>query len=165
MQFGNNRMKRHLLYTTTFVLLLGLFVLYFFYPRTVPFCLAKEINKPSETFDNSHFIGFNYVDNSERLYYWMVSYLSSRNQPGLQGYDSLFVLNISKELDFYNYDYIIAYQKRIKKLRYSPFLTWIKDDLYFDKKTPLIPTWNKNVTDSIYLYRIKKNERFRAPGP
>lgn len=158
-------MKRHLLYAATFVLLLGLFAFYFFYPRTVPFILAKEIPKPSDTFDNSQFIGFNYVDNSEGLYYWMVSYLSSRNRPDLQGYDSSYIFNISKELDFNKYDYIIAYQKRIKKLRYSPFLTKTKDDLYYDKKIPLIPTWNKDVTDSVYIYRIEKSKRFRAPGP
>ena len=40
------------------------------------------------------------------------------------------------------------------------------DILYdYDKKTPLIPTWDKEVTDSLYVYRIKKNNRFRAPGP
>jgi hypothetical protein len=82
------------------------------------------------------------------------------------GYDSLYVENLSKDLDFINSDYLITYQRKLSKLHHSPYLTILKDGLYdYDKRIPLIPTWDKEVTDSLYIYRIKKNNRFRAPGP
>ena len=82
-----------------------------------------------------------------------------------KGYDTIFVTNLAKELDFDRYDYIITYQKQLKELRYSPYLTKTEDGLYHDKRTPLIPTWDSVQTDKVYIYRIKKNEKYRSPGP
>jgi hypothetical protein len=50
-------------------------------------------------------------------------------------------------------------------LQHSPYLTKTADGLYFDKRTPLIPSWDSVITDKVYIYRIKKNNKFRAPGP
>lgn len=45
-------------------------------------------------------------------------------------------------------------KKTLSKLQYSPYLTKEKDDIYFDKRTSLIPTWNKAETDKVYIYKI-----------
>ena len=81
------------------------------------------------------------------------------------GYDSIFVQNLAKEFDFKKHDYIITYQKQLKALRHSPHLAKTEDDLYFDKKTPLIPTFDTVLTDKVYIYRIKKNNKYRSFGP
>ena len=145
-------------------LIVGLCILFYYYPRHVSFELAKEILKPSKEFDNSQFIGFEYVDSKDRLVYWLVEHYKHFYPDG-QLYDSNFVDNLGNELDFRKFDYIITYQKQLKELRHSPYLTKAKDDLYFDKKTPLIPTWDSVITNKVYLYRIKKNNKYRSPGP
>ena len=148
----------------TVVFVVGLYILYYYYPRKVSFELAKEILKPHKEFDNSQFIGFEYADSKYRLIYWLVKHYEPF-YPKEQRYDSLFVENLAKELDFDRYDYIITYQKQLKELRYSPYLTKTEDGLYHDKRTPLIPTWDSVQTDKVYIYRIKKNNKFRAFGP
>jgi hypothetical protein len=152
---------------TTVVFIVGLCILYYYYPRKVAFELTKEINKPYLDFDRSYYIGFDYVKDKERLIFYMINYYkkSSCVKAGLKGYDSIFVENLGKELDFKRYDYIITYQKQLKELRHSPYLTKTEDGLYHDKRTPLIPTWDSVITDNVYIYRIKKNNKYRAPGP
>jgi len=157
--------KKLILYCTiTVLLVVGLYDLYYYYPREVSFELAKEILKPHRKFDNSQFVGFEYVDSKDRLIYWLVEHYK-HFYPKEQGYDSIFVENIGKELDFNKFDYIITYQKQLKMLRHSPYLTRKEDGLYFNKKTPLIPTWDSVITDKVYIYRIKKNNKYRSPGP
>ena len=145
-------------------LIVGLCILFYYYPRHVSFELAKEILKPNKEFDNSQFIGFEYVVSKDRLVYWLVEH-PKQFYPEGQVYDSNFVDNLGNGLDFQKFDYIITYQKQLKELRHSPYLTKAKDDLYFDKKTPLIPTWDSVITNKVYLYRIKKNNKYRSPGP
>jgi len=53
----------------TVVFVVGLYILYYYYPRKVSFELAKEILKPHKEFDNSQFIGFEYADSKYRLIY------------------------------------------------------------------------------------------------
>ncbi len=142
----------------------GTYCFYYYYPRKVSFELAKEILKPHKEFDNSQFIGFEYADSKYRLIYWLVKHYEPF-YPKEQRYDSLFVENLAKELDFDRYDYIITYQKQLKKLKYSPYLTKTEDGLCHDKQIPLIPTWDGVITDKVYIYRIKKNEKYRSPGP
>ncbi len=165
----SNHMKKKELYIIICLSLLGIIIILFFFPRRISFELAKEIKKPCIEFDYSYYGWMNYVDEKERFFFYLYDYYSlpkySYNMNGL-GYDSLYVEDLSKELDFINNDFLITYQRRLKKLRHSPFFTISKDGLYdYDKKIPLIPVWDKEVTDSIYIYRIKKNNRFRAPGP
>ena len=158
-------MKKKVLYIITMVVfVVGLYILYYYYPRKVSFELAEEILKPHKEFDNSQFIGFEYADSKYRLIYWLVKHYEPF-YPKEQRYDSLFVENLAKELDFDRYDYIITYQKQLKELRYSPYLTKTEDGLCHDKQIPLIPTWDGVITDKVYIYRIKKNNIFRAPGP
>ena len=156
-------MKRKIIIATT--LCLGLSALYFYCPRKVSFELATEITKPSEEFDNSQYRSFDYVEDEGQLLFSLVAFFSSFDDPKLQGFDSLQVSNLAKNLNFKKFDYLVAYQKRIKELRHSPYLTKTEDGLYYDKQIPLIPTWDSEITDQIYIYRIKKNRRFRAPGP
>lgn len=141
--------------------------LYYYYPRTVKYELAFEINKPDSTFDRSYFIGFDYVENKDWLMYYLIESLNKSSSPNhlLKGYDNVFLEDLASKMDFDRYDFIVTYQKRLVKLQHSPYLTREKDGLYFDDLTPLIPTWDTEKTDKNYIYRIKKNKRFRAPGP
>lgn len=140
---------------------------YYFYPRTVSFEFVEEIPLPTNAFDRRAYIGFDYVENVDWLYFYLVEFYERipYDDPKLKGYDRAFVRQLAEDFDFENYDYLITYQKTLNKLQYSPYLTKEKDDIYFDKRTPLIPTWNKTETDKVYIYRIKKNDHFRAPGP
>lgn len=151
------------------IILIGVisYILYFFIPRSINFECVMEIPKPNDEFDMSSYIGFDYAENADRLHFWLVDFFfkSSCVRDCLTGYDDKYVENISKQLDFKRYDYIIAWQKELKELRYSPYLTKTKDGLYFDKRTPLIPTWSDVITDKVYIYRIKKNHKFRSFGP
>jgi hypothetical protein len=149
------------------LLLMGFLALYYYYPRKVSFELAKEINKPTDDFDNSQFMGYHYVKDADELVYLWVDfygYLSSW-QKEKKGYDAIFVNNLVKKLDFENYDYLITYQKQLKGLRHSPYLTYREDGLKYEKKIPLIPIWESESTNKIYLYRIKSNNKYRSPGP
>lgn len=140
---------------------------YYFYPRTVSFEFVEEILLPTNAFDRREYIGFDYVESVDRLYFYLVEFYERipNDDPKLKGYDRDFVRLLAEDFDFEKYDYLITYQKTLNKLQYSPYLTKEKDDIYFDKRTPLIPTWNKTETDKVYIYRIKKNDHFRAPGP
>ncbi len=158
-------MKKKLLYVvTTLMFVVGFCVLYYYCPRTVSFELAKEIPKPHDEFDNSHFMGFEYADSKDRLLYWLVEHYEPFYPLGYR-YDSTFVENLAKTLDFEKYDYIITYQKELKSLSYSPYLTKSKDGLYYDKRTPLVPIFDTIMTDKVYIYQIIKNKRFRVYGP
>ena len=151
----------------TIVFIIGLCILYYYYPRNVSFEFTIEIQKPNKEFDKSQFIGFDYADSKDRLMFWLVDYYKKESciKNGLVGYDSIFVQNLAKEFDFKKHDYIITYQKQLKALRHSPHLTKTEDGLYFDKKTPLIPTFDTALTDKVYIYQIKKNNKYRSFGP
>ena len=140
---------------------------YYFYPRTVSFEFVEEIPLPTDAFDRREYIGFDYVESVDWLYFYLVEFYERipNDDPKLKGYDRDFVRLLAEGFDFEKYDYLITYQKTLSKLQYSPYLTKEKDDIYFDKRTPLIPIWNKTGTDKVYIYRIKKNDHFRAPGP
>lgn len=142
-------------------------VTYYYYPRTVSFEFVEEIPLPTNAFDRREYIGFDYVRSIDRLYFYLVEFYERipNDDPKLKGYDRAFVQQLAEDFDFESYDYLITYQKTLSKLQYSPYLTKEKDDLYFDKRTPLIPTWDKAEADKVYIYRIKKNDHFRAFGP
>ena len=145
----------------------GTYCFYYYYPRKVSFELSKEIDKPYSEFSRIDYVGFDYIENAERFKFFMVYYYNKASciKAELKGYSLIFVENLAKELDFDRYDYIITYQKQLKELRYSPYLTKTEDGLCHDKRTPLIPTWDSVQTDKVYIYRIKKNEKYRSPGP
>jgi len=158
--------------TKMILLIIGIIILifiwfycfYYYYPRKVSFELYTEIPKPTEYFDNSQWLTYDYVQNEERLVYHLIDYYKQRCPPQ-QGYDSIFAHNLSKTFDYENYDYIITYQKRLKALIYSPYLAKKEDLLKELKKKPLIPTFDTVITDKVYIYRIEKNNEYRPPGP
>lgn len=144
----------------------GIYCLYYYYPRRIDFEFVKEINKPDPDFEQYQSVSFNYIENKERLTFWLIEkYKYPYSWSDYICYDSLFVQNLSKELNFDKYDYIITYHKQLKELRHSPYLTKKRDDLYFEKQIPLIPNFDTLITDKLYIYRIKKNNKYRAPGP
>ena len=146
---------------------IGLWCLYYYCPRKVSFELETKILKPNKEFDFSYLNSFFYVENQERLYFFLVDYYKTPPcvRDGLKGYDSLFVENLNKTLDFNKYDYLIVFQKRLLELNFSPYLAKTEDLLDYVPKKPLISTFDTIITDSIYIYRIKKNNKYRAPGP
>lgn len=162
-------MKKKLLIGLSVFMLIGLCCFYYYYPRKVSFELAKEI----QIFENFR-LGtemFLYIEDKQVLMTRLYTYYNINTickEKGLRGLDSIFVENLSKELDFEKYDYLITYQKQIKELRYSPHLTKTEDFLGYDKQLPpipLIPTLKSVKTNKIYIYKIKKSKIFRASGP
>ena len=143
----------------------GFYCFYYYYPKKISFELFKEIPKPTENFDNSQWLSYNYIQSEERLIYFLTDYYKQRYPPQ-QGYDSIFAYNISEIFDYEHYDYIITYQKQLKTLTYSPYLAKKEDGLGdCEKKKPLIPTFDTIIMDKVYIYRIEKNNKYRAPGP
>lgn len=170
------KIKTITLIITGFILVISVSIVsYYYIPRIVPFKMVIKIQKPNKTFNRRCFVGFDYVNNEERLYYKLVDYYKKPSciKSSLVGYDSLFVSNIIDSFDFEEYDYLIAYQKKLIDLKYSPYLTRTNDGLYhYRKEIPLIPSWDTTsigVTDSIFIYKIKKPckicRKYRSLGP
>ena len=159
--------KLALFFILTTVLVSGLYVLYYYYPRSVSYELAEVIEKPNPEFDRSSYVGFDYVENAEQLEFWMVEFYNKPSciKKGLKGYDIYLVETLANKFDFTKYSYLITYQKELKALRHSPYLTKTEDGLCCEERTPLIPAWDSVQTDKVYIYRIKKNNKFRSPGP
>jgi len=144
----------------------GFYCFCYYYPRMISFELFKEIPKPTEDFDNSYWITYDYIRNEDCLMYCFVNYyktLPSNMQK--EGYDYVFTKKLSKILDYEQYDYIVSYQKQLMSLTYSPYLAKKKDFMEYLKEKPLIPTFDSVITDKVYIYRIEKNKKYRAPGP
>lgn len=163
----SNMKKIALLLIGIIILTFGGYCVYYFYPRKVSFELTKEISKPNDFFDYSQFLGFNYIRDEKLLMYWLVDFYKKTSciRDSLFGYDTLFVQNLSKELDFDKYDYLITYHKKLNKLTYSPYLAKKEDFCGYLKEKPLIPTLDTVITDKVYIYRIKKTDKFRSPCP
>ena len=140
-------------------------IINYYYIRSVDFILEKEIDKPSIDFDKSFFKGFEYVKNEQDLKWWLNGNYISHPWYNLQAYDMAYISNISKDLDFTRYDYIITYQKKLRKLQYSRHLAKTQDNMSFLKEKPLFPIWDTMLTNKIYIYKIKKNNTYRSPGP
>ncbi len=142
-------------------------ILYIFYPRNHSFTFVCKIHNESPI-DYSQSTYYHYIHNKERLFFFMQGYYINRQwllKGEFTGYNSSLVDSLANIFDFNRYDYIITYQKQIKNIRYSPFLTNTEDGLYFDKRTPLIIEYDTIITDSIYFYQVENNDKFRAPGP
>ena len=142
--------------------------LWYYHPRKVSFELILRIPKPNATFDRSDWLSYDYIANEDQLFFFMVDWydkFSPNDSLYMSGYETSCIKNLKKQLDFTKYDYIITYQKQLISLNYSPRLTKRKDGLYFDKRIPLIPTFDNVFTNKVYIYQIKKSRRFRAPGP
>ena len=136
---------------------------YYYHERSLSYEYVMGIPK----FRNCHTRGIDYVENEDRLFFYLVSFYNKPccKKADLNGYDSLYVSQLLKQFDFGNYDYIISYLKKISQLKYSPSLSDKYDDLYFDNRIPLIAVYEKETYDSLFIYKIKKNKEFRAPRP
>lgn len=144
-------------------ILIPLCAVWYYVPRSVKFELDRELSLPRPDLDYYSFIGFYKAEDEDDLRFWLFE-KPTQNNLGWQ-YDSLFVKQLVEELDFDEFDYLICFQKQLLNLRYSPYLRKTEDDLYFDKRIPLVASWDTVRTDRIYLYRIKSNSRFRSIGP
>ena len=145
------------------VIFTPLCAVWYYVPRSVKFELDRELSLPRPDLDYYSFIGFDKAEDEDDLWFWLFEN-PARENPGWQ-YDSLFVKQLVEELDFDEFDYLICFQKQLLNLRYSPYLRKTKDDIYWDKRIPLVASWDTVRTDRIYLYRIKSNSRFRSAGP
>lgn len=133
------------------ILLIGIIgsVLYYFYPRNVAFSLYREFDITNK----EEFFPYHYVDNEDIFCVLLIKE---------NGYDSVFVTDIAKKIDFINYNYIITFNKNLLKLSYSPYYTDFEDGCPSVKLTPLIPKYSQNKTNKMYIYKIKKNSKFRG---
>lgn len=142
-----------------------MYICYYYIERTVSFEYVMRI----PAFKNCHPRGVTYIKNKERMYYFLVDIYKERRSWDekfeLFGYDSTYVAPLIEDLDYKKYDYVISYMMKISKLKHSPYLTETEDGLYFDNRIPLIPEYEKGIYDFIYIYRVKKDYRFRAMGP
>ena len=138
-------------------------VIYYNYERVVPFEYVTSLPK----FHNCYFKDIDYIDSEKRMHVWLVDFYRKQSckKAGLTGYEDKYISVLSNKMDFTNYDYVISYMKKIKILKHSPYLTNKHDNLYFDKRIPLIAEYQKGEFDSVFIYKIRKNGKFRAPGP
>ena len=97
--------------------------MYYFIPRSVPFVLEKEMEKPSREFDYHYCMGFYEAGCKERLMFLLTEKMKEESYSQGKAYDSTFVDDIAKDFDFEKYDYLITYQKKLLKLQHSPHLT------------------------------------------
>jgi len=160
-----NKNKWRILIILVVFVSVGAYFLYYYHTRRIAFTFVKEIPIPNENYDNSRWFSYHYIQNEERLMYCLIDYYKHRNPPQ-QGYDSTFAHNVGNAFDYEHYDYIMVYQKQLKDLTYSPYLAKKYDYIgNCEAKKPLIPTFDTVITDKVYIYRIKKNNKYRAPGP
>lgn len=158
-----NIRMRYLLSLIIVILTLISIEIYYKYERLVPFEYVTSLPK----FHNCYFRDIDYIDSEKRMHFCLVDFYKKKScqKAGLTGYKDEYITVLSRKIDFTNYDYILSYTKKIKILKYSPYLTKKHDNLYFDKRIPLIAEYLKGEFDSIFIYKIRKTGKFRAPGP
>ena len=161
-------MKKTIIIGFLALLVIAASLTYYYYPRKVKFKLVYSLDKPDYAtypdYDLYSFKGFHKAEDADELKYWLLEYPKKEGYPECS-FDSLSVERIANELDFEKYDYLITYQKKLLELRHSPHLRKAKDGLYFDKRIPLICTWDTTRTEAAYIYRIRSNKHFRTIGP
>ena len=164
-------MNKNIVVITLIVVLGMLFsicLFWYFYVRHVKFDLVKVLDPPKHGIGgNADFRGFELVENENDLLFWLCEQFkkSYYRDKGVIGYDIGYVKLLSKELDYDNFSYLITYSKEVIDLQHSPYLTRHEDGLYFDKRIPLFPKFNSNSTNKIYIYKIKKDGKYRCFGP
>ena len=139
------------------IILFG-FLICFYYPRNVSFSLAQSILLHEDCIINTGET-FIYFRDLNKMHYFFTDRHDWRCSKDIK-------INIDFNVfDFDKYDYLVFYRKKPYALSYSPYLTKIRDDLHYDSRIPLIPKFEKIEYDSIFIYKIKKSPKFRAPGP
>ena len=141
------------------------YLCYYYIERTVSFEYVMRIPAFKNCYPRE---GVGYVQSKKRMYYFLVDFYKGFpecQKDEIYGYDSTYVAPFVEGLDYEKYDYVISYMRKVSKLKHSPYLTDTEDGLYFDNRIPLIPEFEKGIYDFVYIYRVKKDYRFRAPGP
>ena len=149
--------------SASLLLVITCYLCNYYTTQTLSFEYVSRIPK----FDNCHPKGIDYIRNKEMMRYWLVDYYKKPSciRNGLVGCDSIVVSNLITTLNFGEYDYVVSYLRRISKLKYSPYLKEISEDCLHYSQMPLIPEYERDTIDSIYIYRIKKNNIFRSLIP
>lgn len=154
-------MKKILLYTGIIIVIIGgcLSVLYYiFHARKVKFEFVCTMPMKGNTHSP---LTFYYASSEERFRFWMCD---SRIHDGLP---PLIEEPDLRAFQFEIYDYLLLKGKKLKGLSHSPWLTHTEDLIcsYEDPRTPLIPKLEDASIDTLYIYKIAKTNKFRAPGP
>jgi hypothetical protein len=139
-----------------FIILLFSYFINYYYKRKIYFYLYKVIELPYEEFDEYNSKYFHILDSQSSMCHYLID---------MQGYDSLYVFDLMKQLNFEVNDYIISYNKELVELSYSPYLSRSKDGCGYLKDIPLIPLYNDFKTDSVFIYRTSKLHGYRVPCP
>ncbi|MBQ3730437.1 MAG: hypothetical protein IJK93_03405 [Muribaculaceae bacterium] len=150
------------------ILGIGGYLIDYYRVRNVDFQFVKTFQVPNNEYDETSFTSYYYIDDDESLDYFL-----GKNLSDYFGYcyDSLFIDKMKGELNFKDYDYLLSPQKKIVNLSYSPS----HNKNYYDgcghqlhalgDRDVLEPVFEDGSIDSMYLYRIKKTNKFIQPGP
>lgn len=144
-----NRLNISIIGIITFIIFIIAF--YYFYHRKIQFVLKLELKPPDkELYPNrGDYYGFGYDEDTFK------GVLLEAN------YDSLQIQNIIETLDFKNFDFIMTYHKKIKKLIWSPSLN---DDCDYLEGIPIYPEFERVNTNYLYIYQIE-NGKYRNTCP
>lgn len=153
-----NNYKSFFITINCFFSIICMCLIYYFYPRNVYFEYVDTIPIKNMSYTNADYSGVIILHNNDEIYRYTMAFNYET------GVDSTYIYTFNRSLDFMNYDYVLSYHRKLICLKYSPYLR-NKDTLYFDRKYPLIPTFDDNISMYIYVYKIKKNKRFRSVGP
>ena len=145
------------------ILGIGGYLINYHTERTVEFQPVKVFQAPNKDYDMTEMSSYYFITSEELLNHYLGKYLSDHFG---YCYDSLFIDRMKGELNFKEYDYLLSPQKKIIKLYYSSSNTERYSDGWpVGNKDVLEPVFDKGSIDSMYLYRIKKTDKFIQPGP
>lgn len=143
-------------------IIICMIALHHYYHRTVDYKIVYSIKKPAGMPDFHDSDGFYYVRDIDTFVYLLSEYWTAK---GYEGVGSEELTMGTDKMDFENNDYLIVFQKHLQKLKHSPHLRHTMDLLEEDKRIPLVPSFADDFSDSIHVYQIKKNDKYRTVGP
>lgn len=126
-------------------------VAYSFIPRKLSYTMTSSVLWPDKSNNRSGHDYYYYVRDEAQLFF-----LLCENEP----FDSNSVSEISRNLDFASFNYIIVLNKRLKSLSYSPYLTWSSTCYRAVDYIPLIPKYSERNIDSVFIYSVRSNKKF-----
>ena len=162
--------KRLLIAFVLAIAILGVcgYFIHYYRVKHVDFQFVKTFQVPNKKYNQTSFTSYYYIDSDESLNHFLGKYLSDHFG---YCYDGLFIDKMKGEFNFKDYDYLLSPQKKIINLSYSPS----HNKNYYDgcghqlhalgDRDVLEPVFDKGSIDSMYLYRIKKTDKFIQPGP
>lgn len=143
--------RNSIIIISVFLFIITLFVGYYFYPRKVKFELVQKIQIKQR--DHSLII-LREKDVFERF-----------TKENLNSRELNEDLTNFLKLDFVKNDYLLTFNKELKSLKHSPYLSR-KYDLcsYLDAK-PVIPCYGDTTDKCLYIYKIKVKNKYRSICP